>query len=54
MLKMGLWRVDQTRSQRGMSVSVARELVAYFERRRPGGVQTLAEYVRGKRPQAFG
>ncbi|MCI0399092.1 MAG: toll/interleukin-1 receptor domain-containing protein [Chloroflexi bacterium] len=32
----------------------ARELVAYFERRRPGGVQTLAEYVRGKRPQAFG
>jgi hypothetical protein len=31
----------------------ARELVAYFDRHRPGGASTLAEYVRDKRPYAF-
>jgi hypothetical protein len=30
-----------------------RELILYFERQRPGGAGTLAEYVRDKRPSAF-
>jgi hypothetical protein len=39
--------IGQTRQDK------ARELIMYFERHRPGGIQTLAEYIRSRRPQIF-